>query len=594
MKSRSNPFLLISAALAFTASAHAADLTWSAAIPGTWDTSNTNWSGSSWNNGTPDNAIFNNASGTVTLSEAITGGSLSFYNGGAPSGAHELLLTGSNLSVGSVLSWGGYYGPLGGGGVDSIGQAYDQRLRFDNMTLNVSGNATVRRGMLYFNAATVNVGGTINSADAWSVFRSDNSTVTATGGIDLSVIASQVELYGGTVTTPFIKVGNAAFAGTGGLTMGNGVTVVASQNNSDFIQVYNNGDTNSRAAATLSSGGMTLDTSSYAVTVATSLNGGGGLTKTGAGTLTLSQSNSYTGATNVSQGMLVVSAAAWSFGNVGGGGASAGAVTVGSGATLRADNSVANQLNGLTLNGGTVDAINSGGNGDWGNFYLTDNVTSSGTSSLNADIALRTTNVDFSVASGGTLNVSGVLHNGHAFGQNFGSPSTVSKSGSGTMVISGTSTYTGATTVSAGTLLVTGALSNSAVTVNGGAFGGTGTVGGGLTLNGGLFQVANLADALDVTGTVSLFTGFGIDDLAGIDWNSIADGTYTLINGTLGAGVFTALANNSLASAYDIDGLSGSRVAYFQEGSLQLVVIPEPRAALLGGLGMLCLLRRRR
>jgi hypothetical protein len=101
----------------------------------------------------------------------------------------------------------------------------------------------------------------------------------------------------------------------------------------------------------------------------------------------------------------------------------------------------------------------------------------------------------------------------------------------------------------------------------------------------------DLADALDVTGTVTIFSGFGVDDLAGLVWGSVADGTYTLINGTLDAGVFANLANNSLATAYDI---GGGRSAYFQEGSLQLVVIPEPRAALLGGLGMLALLRRRR
>ena len=40
-------------------------------------------------------------------------------------------------------------------------------------------------------------------------------------------------------------------------------------------------------------------------------------------------------------------------------------------------------------------------------------------------------------------------------------------------------------------------------------------------------------------------------------------------------------------------GTSG-RLAYFQNGSLKLVVIPEPGVALLGGLGLLALLRRRR
>jgi fibronectin-binding autotransporter adhesin len=170
----------------------------------------------------------------------------------------------------------------------------------------------------------------------------------------------------------------------------------------------------------------------------------------------------------------------------------------------------------------------------------------------------------------------------------------LTKVGDGKWIISGTSTYTGATNVSAGTLLVTGALGNSAVGVSnaGTAFGGSGSLAGSLTLNvGTIFYVADLSDPLLVTGSVSLYSGFGVDDLAGLTWSSVNNGTYTLIGGTLGAGVFDSLAHNSLGSAYDI---GGGRSAYFQQGSLQLVVIPESSTALLGGLGLLAMLRRRR
>ncbi len=448
--------------LAGAAVAHAAELTWNAALPGDWSTSNTNWSGSSWSNSNPDNAIFNNLQGTVTLTEAITGGSLSFKDGGRESNAHELILTNSNLTLQSIS----VSGVALGGNVDSITDAYNQRQRLENMTATVSGSVTVQRGMLYLNGATMNVSGTIKSVDAWCVFRADNSTVTATGGIDFSGIATQVELYGGTATTPSIKVGNATWNGSGGLTMGGGVTLVATGDSSDYIQVFNDGNSGSRGAATLSSGGMALNTA-YAVTIATQINGGGSLTKAGAGTLTLTQSNNYTGGTTVNQGVLVLASGAWTLSNVGGGG-----VTVGSGATLHADNCVANQLNGLTLNGGTVDAVG-GGNSDWGNFFLTGNVTATGTSNLNAETALRATNVDFSVASGATLNVGGVLHNGAYYGSpgTGGTPSTVSKSGDGTLVLSGMNTYTGGTTVSAGTLSLTHPVldDGSAVTIANGA-----------------------------------------------------------------------------------------------------------------------------
>jgi hypothetical protein len=59
----------------------------------------------------------------------------------------------------------------------------------------------------------------------------------------------------------------------------------------------------------------------------------------------------------------------------------------------------------------------------------------------------------------------------------------------------------------------------------------------------------------------------------------------------LGTGVFANLANNNLVNAFDI---GGGRSAYFEEGSLRLIVIPESSTILLGRLGLLALVRRRR
>jgi fibronectin-binding autotransporter adhesin len=199
---------------------------------------------------------------------------------------------------------------------------------------------------------------------------------------------------------------------------------------------------------------------------------------------------------------------------------------------------------------------------------------------------IRTLTLDGSNSADNTL-AAGLTNNGTG-------ATNLTKVGDGKWIISGTSTYTGATTVSAGTLLVSGALGNSAVGVSnaGTAFGGSGSLAGSLTLNvGTIFYVADLSDPLLVTGSVSLYSDFGVDDLAGLTWSSVNNGTYTLIGGTLGAGVFDSLAHNSLGSAYDI---GGGRSAYFQQGSLQLVVIPESSTALLGGLGLLAMLRRRR
>lgn len=170
---------------------------------------------------------------------------------------------------------------------------------------------------------------------------------------------------------------------------------------------------------------------------------------------------------------------------------------------------------------------------------------------------------------------------------------SLTKDGAGTLTLSGASTYTGATLVSGGTLLVTGALASNISVSDNATIGGGGTVGA-VSFGGGSFFDIFLATSnpLDST-TISFSTiGFGIDNLlsqgAAVDWSIIAAGTYTLINGTLSN---TNLGNFGLANAYDI---GSGRSAYFENGSLQLVVIPEPAAALLGGLGLLTLLRRRR
>jgi len=90
-------------------------------------------------------------------------------------------------------------------------------------------------------------------------------------------------------------------------------------------------------------------------------------------------------------------------------------------------------------------------------------------------------------------------------------------------------------------------------------------------------------------------------NLAGgaLDWDAINVGTYTLLTGpNLGPTYFNAtnISNFGLSNALTNLGTGGTKSAYFQNGSLQLVVIPEPStwALLAGSLTVLVLLRRRR
>jgi fibronectin-binding autotransporter adhesin len=189
-------------------------------------------------------------------------------------------------------------------------------------------------------------------------------------------------------------------------------------------------------------------------------------------------------------------------------------------------------------------------------------------------------------AGGGDGDFAGALVNGDG-------PLALTKLGSGTQTLSGVSTYTGPTLVSAGTLFVNGALENSSVTVSSGAtIGGTGTIGGDLVLDASaIFEVVDISNPLSVAGLLTLGNGFGIANLAGIDWDSLSlEIPFTLIDTAQSFGP-ADIANFGLANAAAV---GTGRLAYFENGSLAVVVIPEPSTAMLGALAALCLLRRRR
>ena len=125
-----------------------------------------------------------------------------------------------------------------------------------------------------------------------------------------------------------------------------------------------------------------------------------------------------------------------------------------------------------------------------------------------------------------------------------------------------------------------------------GTTGGSGSLAGDLTLAAGAGFFFDETSTLTVAGDVSLDGSFGIDDLVGLS-AATADGIYTLIDGT--TTVFASLGIDNWGEANAVN-LDGDTIAYFQEGSLQLVVesIPEPSSTALLGLGGLALIMRRR
>jgi len=334
--------------------------------------------------------------------------------------------------------------------------------------------------------------------------------------------------------------GDIKFTNTGGLAYGTN-----NQTRRLFLTGTNRG--NNTLAAALANNGS----------------GATSVTKNGTGTWVLSGTNSYTGSTTTSAGMLRFTQR----------------VSLYNGGT-----SIWTSANIVTYSGATT-AFNVGGTGEFtpADIALLKSLgTASGGFRNGSSIGMDTTN-----ATGGIFTYAGLLANTNAGANILG----LKKLGTGTLELTANNTYGGATTVSAGTLLIQGAHTGTgALTVeSNGTLGGDGSIVGSLALNSGAKFVFNIANTLTVNGAAVTFGGFSIGNLVGLD-GSVANGTYTLINGTATFN-FTNVSNWGSSNAADI---GGGKSAYFQAGSWQLVVVPEPSFLGLLGTGLAAALVRRR
>lgn len=531
---------------------------------------------------------------TLTIGGNITGAGLE------KSGDGILSLTGTNntYSGGTTVSAGTL--EVQGSIASSSGITNNAALVFNSASAQSYGNAIGGSGTLTKQGAgTLTLSGNNTYTGATAV-SAGTLTVGSTGSLGVNDTTTRRLTVTGDGSL-VVDGGTAIFRGSGGTdtAMLIGDTAVASGGN---VTVQNNGSLTLSTGRFIMGGGVTANANNTAPAAL--------FTQTGGTTSIASGSQSYIG--NVTPASLNISGGTFSastssqfilgprantaltvsgantevtvgelrFGLSGAGDGVAGTtVDVNlNGGTLAVSsvtvNGVGNRTHTFNFDGGTLQA-----RGDSATFF-------SPTLALTASVK----------AGGGTIDNNGfdigiaqaLLTDGTGGGMTF--------KGGGTTTLTGTSTstYTGDTTVSAGTLLVNGSLGNSAVTVDPLAIiGGTGALGGSLTFAGDSFlEVVNLSDALAVTGTITFGSGFGIANLLGIDWDSLDLNTpYTVISTTQTFGTVD-IDNFGFANAFGV-GSSG-REAYFTNGSLAIVVIPEPSAALLGGLGLLALLRRRR
>jgi fibronectin-binding autotransporter adhesin len=164
-----------------------------------------------------------------------------------------------------------------------------------NGTLTLSGSSqynasghVISVGQFGTGTGTLTMSGTSFLSGDRLVLGGDNAP-SANNGI--------INLNGGTLATGTIRRGASSLvsSATSLVLRGNGGTVraVSHTGNSDFLQ---------GVFVDLQAGGLTLDTNGVDITVTNSMSGVGGLTKTGAGTLTLSGVSTYTGVTGIQAG----------------------------------------------------------------------------------------------------------------------------------------------------------------------------------------------------------------------------------------------------------------------------------------------------
>jgi autotransporter-associated beta strand protein len=509
---------------------------------------------------------------TITGNTLNISGALTINNG-----------SGDALTIASTLAGSGTLTKTGAGTLTlsstSNSSGFSGGITVSAGTLSVFSDAHLSSGTLTLNGGTLNLNNAGNIDNA-VVLGASNGTISVTnGGGTLSgnitgtgsltktggqlLTLSGTNGYSGGTTVrglAGLSVTNGSNLGTGAVALEANLTITGTGTVSNAIAI--------NADATI--------TNDNAVTLSGVLSGSSVLTKAGAGTLTLSGTNTHTGAVTVSAGGLTLQ------GSPNSGIGDSSAVTVGSGATLTLNggNETIGSLAGagnvvlsyrLTAGGDNTDTTFSGvisgiGNGivkqGTGTLTLTGNNTYTGSTRVSAGTLIvnraggaLADATAVTVDSGATFTVSQtetigsisstgavVLNAGTLTVGGGGTSTTVSgvisgsgnlaKVGNGTLILSGTNTYSGTTTVSAGTLAATN--SASLGTAGGGT---TVASGGALSIQGGI----TLAENLTLSGTGSFGSGALIN----------ASGTNTL------SGTVALAANTSIVTSAETLTLSG-------------------------------------
>ena len=345
---------------------------------------------------------------------------------------------------------------------------------------------------------------TLNPTTGSAVTGTYNLTIESVG---TSTISDPIAISTGNITKT--GAGTLTLSGTntftGDLTISAG-TVTVSGTLHDDVDVINSGTYDVDSTDTINSlrgsgavelnTGITLTTGDAGSdTISGIISGAGNLTKVGAGTLTLSTNNTFTGDLTISAGTVTVSG------------------------TLHDDVDV---INSGTYNVNTTDTINS--------------LSGSGRVALGFNQTLTT-------GDAGNYEISGVIS----------ATGSLTKVGSGTLTLSNTNTFTGDLTISAGTVTVSGTLHDDVDVINSGTYD---------------VDTTDTINSLRGSGAVELNTGItlttgdeGSDEISGIisgagNLTKVGSGTLTLSNTNTYSGITTI--NNGTISISADNGLGAA------------------------------------